>query len=44
MKMGLSKGRYSYAAAMGLVQSFVSLALVLVSNFVSKKVSGEGLF
>lgn len=44
MKMGLSKGRYSYAAAMGLVQSVVSLTLVLISNFVSKKVSGEGLF
>ena len=44
MKMGLSKGRYSYAAAIGLVQSVVSLILVLVSNFTSKKVSGEGLF
>jgi putative aldouronate transport system permease protein len=44
MKMGLSKGRYSYAAAMGLVQSVVSLVLVLVSNFVSKRVTGEGLF
>jgi putative aldouronate transport system permease protein len=44
MKMGLSKGRYSYAAAMGLVQSVVSLVLVLISNFVSKKATGEGLF
>jgi putative aldouronate transport system permease protein len=44
VKMGMSKGRYSYAAAMGLIQSVVSLALVLTSNFVSKKVSGEGLF
>jgi putative aldouronate transport system permease protein len=42
--MGLSKGRYSYAAAMGLVQSVVSVILVVSSNFVSKKVSGEGLF
>lgn len=44
MKIGLSKGRYSYAAAMGLIQSCVSLALVLVSNFTAKKVTGEGLF
>jgi putative aldouronate transport system permease protein len=44
IKMGLSKARYSYAAAMGLVQSVVSLVLVLISNFASKKVSGESLF
>lgn len=44
VKMGLSKGRYSYAAAMGLVQSVVSLLLVLTSNFISKKTTGEGLF
>jgi putative aldouronate transport system permease protein len=44
MKMGLSKQRYSYAAAIGLIQSAVSVTLVLVSNFAAKKVSGEGLF
>jgi putative aldouronate transport system permease protein len=44
MKIGLSKGRYSYAAAMGLIQSCVSLMLVLLSNFSAKKITGEGLF
>ncbi len=44
MKMGLSKGRYAYATAIGLCQSIISLVLVLISNFFSKKVSGESLF
>lgn len=44
MKVGLSKGRYAYATAIGLCQSVISLVLVLLSNFFSKKVSGEGLF
>ena len=44
MKVGLSKQRYSYAAAVGLMQSLVSVILVLTSNFFSKKISGEGLF
>ena len=44
MKVGLSKQRYSYAAAIGLLQSIVSLCLVLISNFTAKRVSGEGLF
>lgn len=44
MKIGLSKGRYSYAAAMGLIQSCISLILVLCSNFSAKKITGEGLF
>jgi putative aldouronate transport system permease protein len=44
MRVGLSKSRYSYAAAMGFIQSVVSLVLVLGSNFAAKKISGEGLF
>ncbi len=44
MKVGLSKQRYSYAAAIGLLQSLVSVCLVLISNFTAKRVSGEGLF
>ncbi|MDR2304579.1 MAG: ABC transporter permease subunit [Treponema sp.] len=44
MKIGLSKGRYSYAAAMGLIQSCFSVILVLTSNQAAKRVSGEGLF
>lgn len=44
MKVGLSNGRYSYAAAVGLFQSLISIILVMASNFVSKKVSGNSLF
>ncbi|MDR0999218.1 MAG: ABC transporter permease subunit [Clostridiales bacterium] len=44
MKVGLSKARYSYAAAAGLVQSLIGLALVGISNFTANKLTGEGLF
>jgi len=44
MTIGLSKGRYSYAAAMGLIQSVISLVLVYSSNYISKRISGSGLF
>ena len=44
MKVGLSNGRYSYAAAVGLFQSIISIVLVMTSNFISKKVSGSSLF
>ncbi len=44
MTVGLTKGRYSYAAAMGLIQSVISLILVYSSNYLSKKISGSGLF
>lgn len=44
MKVGMSKGRYAYATAIGLCQSIISLVLVLVSNFFSKKISGDSLF
>lgn len=43
-RVGLSEGRYAYATAVGLIQSFISLILVLTSNFVSKKVTGNSLF
>ena len=44
LNIGLSKGRFSYATAAGLFQSVISVTLVFISNFVSKCVSGEGLF
>lgn len=44
MDVGLTKGHYSYAAAVGLCQSVVSVTLVMISNAVSRKVTGEGLF
>jgi putative aldouronate transport system permease protein len=43
MKMGLTQMRYSYATAIGLAQSVISLLLVLVSNFAAKKLSGTSL-
>ena len=43
LKMGLAQMRYSYATAIGLAQSFLSLLLVLFSNFIAKKISGTSL-
>ena len=42
--VGLAQGRYAYATAVGLIQSVISLILIFVSNFVSKKLAGSGLF
>ena len=43
-KMGMAQGRFSYATAVDLIQSLISILLVIISNQVAKKVSGEGLF
>lgn len=43
-KMGMAQGRFSYATAVDLIQSLISIILVIISNQVAKKVSGEGLF
>lgn len=42
--VGLSKGRYAYATAVGLIQSVISLILIISSNFVSKKLTDSSLF
>ena len=44
LKMGLSQGRFSYATAISLMQSIISLILVSSSNWVSNKLTGTGLF
>ena len=44
LKTGISLGRFSYATSLGLVQSVVSIVLVLLANGVTNKLSGEGLF
>lgn len=44
LRNGISMGRFSYGTALGLVQSLVSLLLVLCANTVCNKISGEGLF
>lgn len=40
---GIQNGNYSMATAMGLAQGLVALALVLITNWVSKKVAGTGI-
>lgn len=42
--VGLSQGRYAYATAVGMIQSVISLILIFISNFFSKKLAGTGLF
>lgn len=42
--VGLSKGRYAYATAVGLIQSVISLIMIMGSNYVSKKLTDTGLF
>lgn len=44
LKTGIELGRFSYATAVGLVQSVTSLILVFSANLIVKKFSGEGLF
>jgi putative aldouronate transport system permease protein len=41
---GVLEGRYSYATALGLIQSVLSMVLVLSANRLSKKISGESLY
>lgn len=41
LKVGLSLGRYSYATAVGVSLSVLSLLLLLGSNWISRKITGE---
>lgn len=43
-RKGLLEANYSYAAAVGLFESFVSLALLLISNKMSKKFAEQSLW
>ncbi|WEG11078.1 ABC transporter permease subunit [Pullulanibacillus sp. KACC 23026] len=43
-KMGLLNANYSLAAAIGLFNSLVNLILILISNFLAKRVTGNGLW
>ena len=43
-RMSFSSRRYSYAMAISLFESCVSLFLLIASNFISKKTTGRGLF
>lgn len=44
LRVGLEQGRFSYAAAVSLMQSLISVFLVVTSNFISVKVTETGLF
>ena len=43
-KIGLKSQQYSYSAAIGLFNPLISFALVAVMNFISKKMTGGGLW
>jgi putative aldouronate transport system permease protein len=43
-RIGLSQGRYDYAAAAGMVQSVISVILIFAANRVSKRLTGNGLY
>lgn len=43
-EMGLQKGRYSFATAIGLFTSVVNLILLVSANYISKKVSENSLW
>ncbi|MBQ9482233.1 MAG: sugar ABC transporter permease [Clostridia bacterium] len=43
-KQGISGRLYSYTTAVGLFQSLVALILLASSNFISKKITGRGLY
>lgn len=43
-KVGLQDGRYSYSTAVGLFTSVIRISLVLLTNYVSKRVTEYGLW
>ena len=43
-RKGLLESNYSYAAAVGLFESFVALSLLLISNKMSKKLTDQSLW
>lgn len=43
-RKGLLANDYSYGAAVGLFEAFVAMALLLISNYASKRMGGSGLW
>jgi len=43
-RLGLTMGRYSFATAAGLFQSFVGLLLLLVTNWVARRMGERGIW
>lgn len=43
-QVGLREGRFSFATAIGFFQSVVGMVMVFLSNFLSKRMGGKGLW
>ncbi len=43
-QVGLREGRFSFATAIGFFQSLVGMIMVFLSNFLSKRMGGNGLW
>lgn len=43
-KMGIQKAQYSYTTAIGLFNSLINIALLLIVNRISKKAADISLF
>ena len=41
---GIQQSKFSYSAAIGLVKSVIALAMILFTNWASKKLDTDGLF
>ena len=44
LEMGLELGRYSFATSVGLMQSLLAMILVVITNWLSGRISGRSLF
>ena len=38
------EGKYEMATALGLFKSVIAFALIMISNFITKKMGGEGIW
>ena len=43
-RRGMIKGDYSFSAAVGLFNSAINFALVVIANWISNKTIGSGIF
>ena len=44
LRIGLEQGRFSFATAVGFLKQAVNLILLLSANYLSKKLTGKGLY
>ena len=43
-RLGILSAQFSYAAAIGLFQSFIGITLLIITNFAAKRLTDEGLW